>query len=152
MADGFAYSLNTNQPVSVPTTMLSSSGDLVVATAAGGNGTLTSLNVTANTQIGTPNNSGTLPSLPAGAFIDSIALRETTGNGAVTVNIGSTLTGTDIVSGQAVSSGAGAFVASPSKSSYAAGGLNAAQAIYVNASSFGRSQISVVINYIIPGI
>ena len=33
--------------------MLSSSGDLVVATAAGGNGTLTSLNVTANTQIGT---------------------------------------------------------------------------------------------------
>ena len=53
MADGFAYSLNTNQPVSVPTTMLSSSGDLVVATEAGGNGTLTSLNVTANTQIGT---------------------------------------------------------------------------------------------------
>lgn len=152
MADGFAYSLNTSQPVSVPTTMLSSSGDLLVATAAGGNGTLTSVGVTANQQIGQPNNSGVLAVLPVGAFMDSIALRETTGNGAVTVNIGSTLAGSDIVSGQAVASGAGVLVVSLSKTSFAAGGANAAQAIYINSSSFGTSKINVVVNYIIPGI
>jgi len=123
-----------------------------MSTTSGGNGTLTSLNVVANQQIGTANSVGVIPSLPAGAFIDSIALRETTGNGAVTVNIGSTLAGSDIVSGQAVSSGAATLVSTISKTSYAAAGANVAQAIYINSSSFGTSKISVVVYYVIPGI
>jgi hypothetical protein len=152
VADGFPYSVNINQPMPAGAQLVTDVGVFPAATTAGGNGTLTSLNVVANQQIGAANSVGVIPPLPAGAFIDSIALRETTGNGGVTVNIGSTLAGSDIVSGQAVSSGGGVLVVAPSKTSYAAAGANAAQNVYINSSSFGTSKINVCVNYIIPGI
>lgn len=147
MADGYPYSVQISLPMPVGAggSLVTDVGVFPMSTSTGGNGTLTSVGVTANQQVGATQ-------LPAGAFIDSIALRETTGNGAVTVNIGGTLAGSDIVSGQSVSSGGGVLVVSPSKTSYAASGANAAQTIYINSSSFGTSKINVVVNYIAPGI
>lgn len=152
MADGYPYSINLSAPLPAGATMALEAGLFNVASSAGGNGTLTSLGVTSNQQVGAANASGTIMSLPAGAYIDSIALRETTGNGSVTVNIGSTLAGNDVLSGQAVTSGTGILIVSLSKTCFAAAGLNAAQAIYINSSSFGTSKINVCVNYIIPGI